>query len=530
MYDLLIRNGRIIDGTGSAPYAADIGVTDGDIAAIGRLEGEAAKTIDAGGLVVAPGFIDLHTHSDLSFLLDPTAQSKVRQGVTLELAGNCGSSFCAPLQGAASEMLRARVSQYAEAFEPTWTDFGGYLDAVQRARCTLNLAVQVGHGTVRAAVMGMEARAASGDDLEHMKALVADSLDAGAMGFSTGLFYAPGNYARLEEVIELAAVAAARGKLYSTHMRDEGSHSVGLFVALNEAIEIGRRTGIRVQVSHVKCSGPAVWGRAGDVLDLFDRTRREGIDLAGDQYPYTAASTSLTGALFPRWALEGGREATLQRMADAAQRQRLHADIAAMFTKWSTAEGVVIARFVPDPNLEGQNMAQIAGTMRCDPAEAAMRLYERGEASVIAHAMQEADVEAIARHPWVAVGSDGSSLSASGLLSVGKPHPRSYGTNPRYLARFVRQRQLLSLPEAVRKMTLLPATRLGLTRRGRIAPGFAADLVVFDPETVADTATFEAPHSYPTGIAHVAVNGVLVIEHGAYTGQTPGKVIRGFHD
>jgi N-acyl-D-amino-acid deacylase len=530
MYDLLIRNGRILDGTGSAPYEADIGVKDGGIAALGRLEGEAARIIDVDGLVVSPGFIDLHTHSDLSFLLDPTAQSKVRQGVTLELAGNCGSSFCAPLQGAAAEMLHTRVSQYTETFEPSWTDFGSYLAAVQRAHSTVNLAVQVGHGTVRAAVMGMEARAASGDELAQMKTLVADSLDAGAMGFSTGLFYAPGNYARLEEVIELAAIASARGKLYSTHMRDEGSHSVGLFVALNEAIEIGRRTGIRVQISHVKCSGPAVWGRAADVLDLFDRTRREGIDLAGDQYPYTAASTSLTGALFPRWSLEGGREATLKRLANAAERQRLHADIAAMFTKWSTPEGVVIARFVPDPSLEGKNMAQISDTLRCDPAEAAMHLYERGEASVIAHAMQEADVETIARHPWVAVGSDGSSLSASGLLSVGKPHPRSYGTNPRYLARFVRQRQLLSLPEAVRKMTLLPATRLGLTRRGRIAPGFAADLVVFDPETVADTATFEAPHSYPTGIAHVAVNGVLVIENAGFTGQTPGKVIRGFND
>jgi N-acyl-D-aspartate/D-glutamate deacylase len=530
MYDLLIRHGRIIDGTGSAPYTADVGVKDGTITTLGRLEGEAAKTIDAGDQVVSPGFIDLHTHSDLSFLLDPTAQSKVRQGVTLELAGNCGSSFCAPLQGAAAEMLRTRVSQYTEMFEPTWTDFGGYLDAVARARPTLNLAVQVGHGTVRAAVMGMDARAASGDEVERMKALVNECLDAGAMGFSTGLFYAPGNYARLEEVIELAAGAAARGKLYSTHMRDEGSHSVGLFVALNEAIEIGRRTGIRVQISHVKCSGPAVWGRAGDVLELFERTRREGIDLAGDQYPYTAASTSLTGALFPRWALEGGREATLQRLAHAAERQRLRADVATMFTKWSTPEGVVIARFVPDPSLEGKNMGQIAETLHCDPAEATLRLYERGEASVIAHAMQEADVETIARDPWVAVGSDGSSLSASGLLSVGKPHPRSYGTNPRYLARFVRQRQLVSLPEAVRKMTLLPATRLGLTRRGRIAPGFAADLVVFDPATVADTATFEAPHSYPTGIPHVVVNGVVVIENHAFTGQTPGKVIRGFGD
>jgi N-acyl-D-amino-acid deacylase len=398
------------------------------------------------------------------------------------------------------------------------------------ARCTLNLAVQVGHGTVRAAVMGMDARASSGEELEDLKTLVAESLDAGAMGFSTGLFYAPGNYARLEEVIELAAVAAARGKLYSTHMRDEGSHSVGLFVALNEAIEIGRRTGIRVQISHVKCSGPAVWGRADDVLDLFERARREGIDLAGDQYPYTVASTSLTGALFPRWALEGGREATLRRLANAAERQRLHVDITATFAKWSTPEGVVIARFVPDPQLEGMHVAQIAEGWQCDPAEAAMRLYERGEASVIVHAMQETDVETIAGHPLIAVGSDGSSLSASGVLSVGKPHPRSYGTNPRFLARFVRQSRLVALEEAIRKMTLLPASRLGLTRRGRIAPGFAADLVVFDPNTIADTATFEAPHSYPTGIPHVAVNGVLVIENGTFTGQTPGKVIRGFHD
>lgn len=526
MYDLLIRHGRIIDGTGSASYEADIGVKDGRIVAIGQLASEAAKTLNVRGLAVAPGFIDLHTHSDVSFLLDPTAQSKVRQGVTLELAGNCGSSFCAPLQGAAAEMLQARVSQYTETFKPTWHDFGGYLDAVQRSGLTLNLAVQVGHGTVRAAVMGMEARASSGEELERMTALVADSLDAGAMGFSTGLFYAPGNYARLEEVIELAAVAAVRGKLYSTHMRDEGSHSVGLFVALNEAIEIGRRTGIRVQISHVKCSGPAVWGRASDVLELFDRTRREGIDIAGDQYPYTAASTSLTGALFPRWALEGGREATLKRLAEAGQRQRLHADIAAMFSKWSTPTGVVIARYVPDSSLEGQNMAQIAEALRCDPAQAAMRLYEQGEASVVVHAMQEADVETIARYPWIAVGSDGSSLSTSGPLSVGKPHPRNYGTNPRFLGRFVRERQLVSLEEAVHRMTLLPAHRLGLTRRGRLAPGYAADIVVFNPEIVADTATFEAPHSYPVGLPHVIVNGAMVIEHGTFTGQTPGKVIR----
>ncbi len=530
MYDLLFKNGRVFDGTGSAAYSADVAAVGGDIVAIGKLEGEARKTIDVGGMAVCPGFIDLHTHSDMSFLLDSTAQSKVRQGVTLELAGNCGMSFCAPVEGAAEELLRTRVSQYSDSFEVTWSDFGGYLDAVELAGSTLNVAVQVGHGTVRSCVVGLDARAPDGAELDRMKGLVAESLDAGAMGFSTGLFYAPGNYARLEEVIDLAAVTAERGKVYSTHMRDEGSHSVGLFVALNEAIEIGRRTGIRVEISHVKCMGPSVWGRAADVLDLFERTRDEGIDIAGDQYPYTAGSTALTGALFPRWALDGGREATLQRMSDSEARPRMLSDVDAAYVHNSGPEGVVIARFVPDPHFEGMNMGQIADELGCGAAEAALRLYEQGDGQVVIHMMQDADVETIAGHPLISVASDGSSLSAEGVLSVGRPHPRSYGTNPRFMARFVRDRHVVSLEEAVRKMTLLPASRLGLSRRGRIAPGFAADVVVFDPEIVADTATFEAPHSYAAGIPHVAVNGELVVEAGGFTGLTPGKVIRDFGD
>ena len=526
MYDLLLKNGSVFDGTGAAPVSADIGVVGDEIVALGRLEGEAAKTLDADGLSVAPGFIDLHTHSDMSFLLDPTAQSKVRQGVTLELAGNCGSSFCAPLQGAAEELLQTRVSQYSDRFEATWSDFGGYLDAVEAAGSTLNLAVQVGHATVRSGVVGLDARAPTGDELDRMKRLVSESLDAGAMGLSTGLFYSPGNYARLEEVIELAALAADRGKVYSTHIRDEGSHSVGLFVALNEAIEIGRRTGVRVQVSHVKCMGPSVWGRAGDILEHFERTTREGIDMAGDQYPYSAGSTGLTGAIFPRWALDGGREATLRIMADPDTRERLLSDIGDIYEKTGGAEAVVIARFAPDPRYEGMNMLQISEEIGRGPAEAALALYEEGDGQVVIHMMQDSDVDSIAAHPLISVGSDGSSLSTEGVLSVGRPHPRSYGTNPRFLARFVRDRRIVSLPEAIRKMTTLPASRLGLTRRGRIAPGFAADLVVFDPGSVSDTATFEAPHSYASGIPHVVVNGVTVIEDGEFTGSIPGRVIR----
>jgi N-acyl-D-amino-acid deacylase len=363
-----------------------------------------------------------------------------------------------------------------------------------------------------------------------MKALVAESLDAGAMGFSTGLYYAPGSYAELDEVVELARVAAARGRLYSSHLRDEADVSIGLFAAVEEAIEVGRQTGIRVQVSHVKCAGRAVWGRAGDVLALYERSRREGVYVAGDQYPYTAASTSISGALFPRWALEGGRDATLRRLADPTDRARVRAEVVAAFAKRSDARGTVIARFVPEPRYEGMSLAAIAEELGCDPAEAAIRLYERRDGQVILHAMREDDVETFAAHPLIAVGSDGSSLAAEGVLAAGKPHPRSYGTNPRFLARFVRERRLVSLEEAVRKMTTLPAGRLGLTRRGRLAPGYAADLVVFDPAAVADTATFEAPHRYPEGIAHVAVNGVLVVEDGAFTGRTPGRVIREFGD
>jgi len=530
MYDILVKNGRIFDGTGSAPYAADVAIVKGDIVALGRLEGEAAHTIYAAGLAVAPGFIDIHTHSDFASLLDPTAQSKVRQGVTLEVAGNCGYSFCAPLEGSAEEMLRTRAAQYTDSLDVTWEDFGGYLDAIQSGGTTLNLAVQVGHATVRACVLGLEDRSPDIEEMDRMKSLVAECLDAGAIGLSSGTFYSPGSYARPEEVFELATVAADREKLYSTHIRDEGSQGVGLFVALAEAVETGLRTGVRVEVSHVKCAGSSVWGQAGDLLDVFERATMDGVDIAGDQYPYTAASGAITGVLFPRWSLEGGRDATLRRMANPRLRSRLAADIDVMYSKTGNVDDVTVARFAPEPRYEGMKIARIAQELECGPAEAALRLYERGDGQLVLYPMQETDVEEIASHPLISVGSDGSSLSAQGVLSVGKPHPRSYGTNPRFLARFVRERRLVPLEEAVRKMTLLPASRLGLTRRGRIAPGHVADLVVFDPDTIVDTATFDSPHSYPEGIPHVVVNGVMAVENGQSTGSTPGRVIRNFGD
>ena len=528
MYDLLIKNGHIYDGTGSPAYVADVAVRNGNIVAIGNLEGVASKTVDARNLAVCPGFIDLHTHSDISFLLDSTAQSKVRQGVTLEVAGNCGNSVCAPLIGSAVDSFKESTARYTDRFEITWNHFGGYIDAIEQAGATLNLAFQVGHSTVRQCVMGMDSRLPDGDELDQMKRLVADSLDAGALGLSTGLFYAPGNYAGLEEVIELSTVVAKRNKLYSTHLRDEGSQSVGLMVALNEAIEVGRRTGVRVEISHVKCKGPAVWGRAEDILDLFERSRREGIDIAGDQYPYTASSNGLTGALFPRWSLVGGRQATLSRMSDPVANRRIVSEMEKTFHLYGGSEKVVIARLPSNPGYEGLSLRRIADELNCSPAEAALQIYARGDGQVVVHALSEQDMDVIAAHPLISVASDGSSLSTEGVLAVGKPHPRSYGTYPRFIAQFVRKKKRVALTQAIRRMTMLPASRLGLTHRGRIAPGFAADLVVFAPDTVADTASFESPHSYPVGIPHVIVNGSLVIEDGEFTGKKPGKVIRDF--
>ena len=479
MYDLLIKNGLVLDGTGGASYSADVAAVGGDIVAIGRLDGEAAKTINAEGLAVSPGFIDLHSHSDMSFLLDSTAQSKVRQGVTMELNGNCGESFCAPLQGDAGARLEFEMSQYGSSFDITWDDFAGYLNALENAGSTLNIASQVGHHTLRACVVGLEDRPPTRDELDQMKALAAESLDAGAMDFSTGLYYAPGNYARPEEVIYVAAAAAERGKLYSTHMRDEGTANVGLFPAVIEAIELARRTGVRLEISHVKCQGPSFQGRTGELLEHMDRAVAEGIDVAGDQYPYTAGETGLTGAVFPRWSLEGGREATLARMADPATRRRMLEDIDKLYPEEGGPEGIVIGRFAPDPHYEGMAMARIAEELGCTPAEAALKLFEQGDAACVCHFMVDEDVDLIAQHPLISVASDGNSLSTEGVLSVGKPHPRSYGTNPRFLSRFVREHKLVSLEEAIRKMTSLPGRaappdqtgtdRSGLRRRhGRV--------------------------------------------------------------
>ncbi|MBI2965064.1 MAG: D-aminoacylase [Chloroflexi bacterium] len=525
MYDVLIRGGQVVDGTGTSGVYADVAIADDTFVAIGRLEAEAARTIDATGLVVAPGFIDLHSHADFNFFIDPTADSKITQGVTLELVGNCGMSFCAPLIGEAAEDLATRSAWYGTGWRPSWTEFGGYLDELEKQGATLNVATQVGHGTVRKAVMGSQTRAPSPEEQSRMQALVGESLDAGALGFSTGLSMPPGYYALTPEVIALAKEAASRGKLYSTHARDSGDEGSGLFVAIEEALEIGRRTGVKVEFSHIKCNG-STRGRSPEVIARIEAARKEGIDIAADVYPYIAASGPMSGNVFPRWAMDGGRQKALERMADADLRAMARAHLDERISSIGGPERLMVASYPPNREFEGRDLPNIAVDLKCDPAEALVRLFEKYDVQLILSGMAQADLDRFLASPFVAVASDGSSIKSTGPLSAGNPHPRSYGTFPRFIDQAVRASKLVSLEEAVRKMTTLPAERLGLTRRGRLAAGYAADVAVFDPWTLADRATFSEPHQYSTGIEYVLVNGVPVVDDGKPTGRMPGRVLR----
>jgi N-acyl-D-amino-acid deacylase len=529
MFDVLITGGTIVDGTGAASYPGDLAIKGDTIVAIGNsLEREAQRTIDATGKVVSPGFIDLHSHADFSFFVDPDADSKITQGVTFEYVGNCGISFCAPLIGDSGYDLETRKAWYETDWSPDWTDFGSYLDALEKNGSTLNIATQVGHGTVRRAVMGMDTRAPGSEELKRMQALVAESLDAGAMGFSSGLSMAPGYYSLAIEVFELVQVAAGRGKLYSSHIRDSSTEGPGLFVAMMEALEAGRRTGAAVQVSHLKANGP-MRGRSGTLLKMIDEAIDDGIDAAADVYPYISASGPMSGNVFPRWALEGGREQAVKKLQDADLRAQIVAGLDEAFEKFSGPAQVAIANYPPDASLEGQRLTEVAKDMGCGEAEALARLYEGFDAQLVITGMAQEDVDRISAAPTVAIASDGSSLRSTGPLSAGKPHPRSYGTFPRFLS-MVRETKLVSLEEAIRKMTTLPAERLKLERRGRLAPGQFADVVVFDPYSVRDRATFESPHEYSEGIHHVLVNGSVVVNNGVPTGIRPGRVIRSSGD
>ncbi|TCP45069.1 N-acyl-D-amino-acid deacylase [Tamaricihabitans halophyticus] len=515
-HEIVIRGGEIIDGSGAPRSRADIGITGDRISGIGPdLAG--AETVDAGGLVVTPGFIDLHSHADFTLETAPHATTQLYQGVTTLLTGNCGFSPFPVVDG-----LPPRLPLAGHELSWDWADAAGFGRAVARARPAVNVGLQVGHGAVRHAVLGGEDRPPTEAELVRMGQLVADAARGGALGFSSGLIYAPGLFGDIAEIAELARVAAEHGMLYSTHMRNETDR---LVEAVTEAIQTAERSGVRLEISHLKCMGRPNHGAVSEALRLIEAARERGVDVGADVYPYTASSTGLMSRL-ASWAVDGGAAALLDRLAEPETRARIAADLRARFASEIDPAGIVLAELRPGPYAAsvGQSLQDLAAGSAADAADIALDVLAAHQAQVgiVNHAMAEQDVETVLRHPAVAVASDGWTMDARG---DGMPHPRSFGTFSRVLGRYVRERGVLTLEDAIRKMTSLPAERLRLTDRGLLRQGAAADLVVFDPETVLDRSTYLDPWQLSEGMQAVLLNGVPVLRDGTPTGARSGKVL-----
>jgi len=501
-YDLVLRNARIVDGTGSPWYRADLGMRGTTIARIApSIDEPALRTIDVGGEVVAPGFIDIHTHAARGIFQIPTADNYVRQGVTTLIEGPDGSSPV-PL--------------------------GPFLAKLEALQKSVNVGAFIGQGSIRSRVIGEVNRTATADELQKMRGLVEQGMKDGAFGLSTGLFYVPGTFTPTDEVSELAKGAGRFGGIHISHMRDETSRVLD---SVNETIAIGERGGLPTQVTHHKVIGRPNWGKSVETLQAVDAARARGVDATIDAYPYTASSTSIQGALFPAWAQEGGRKQVLARLADPAIRPKIKAEIVRVIRNergGGDPKNIVVANCDWDASLAGRNLSEVTERRGLSPtledaAEAAMWLVESGGCQGVFHAIGEEDLERILRHPATMIGSDGE-IPTFGKAS---PHPRSYGTFVRVLAVYARERKIITLADAVRKMTAFPAQRLGLLDRGLVRPGMKADLVVFDPARVRDLATFEKPHQYAEGVSRVITNGQVVFEGGAMTAARPGAVLYG---
>lgn len=519
MMNFKILNGTIYDGTGAAPFTGDIGLTDARITDIGDLsQAEAAVTIDAGGRIVCPGFIDVHTHSDAYILLEPSAPSKLYQGVTTEIGGNCGASG-APLFGEA----RMPSDWTIHTYPGPWRTVAEYRALVEQVGPGPNVALLAGHNTLRAGVIGYEDRPASADEIRCMVHRLEQALDEGACGLSTGLVYTPGRYAETVEVTALAAAAAARNGIYTSHMRSETSR---LLEALDETLNIGRQTGIRVQVSHLKASGHKNWHLLEPALERVETALAEGVDVAADRYPYTSSCTDLD-IIFPGWAAAGGQKAVLNRLRNPAERARLRAELIDDHDDayWET---ITIGSTAHPDNLQyqGQPLTTIAASLQVHPAEAALILAEMDELRTAAffHGMSESNMFRVLEQPWVMIGSDASLRSTTGPLSHDWPHPRAYGTFPRFL-RMALDGSTVPVADAIRKMSSLPAQTFRLTGRGELRKGFTADLLIIDPQNLHERTSYTHPHVFADGVRHVFVNGVHTLRDGIITGRRGGRFL-----
>jgi N-acyl-D-amino-acid deacylase len=528
---ILIRGGTVADGSGSPPAELNVGIKGSRISGLYKPSEtpKASMVIDATGMMVSPGFVDIHTHSDLYLLQNPLAESKIRQGVTTELVGNCGSS-AAPLIGAARDGLAESARDLEVKID--WSSVDEYLLRLCNLRTSVNVATLVGAETLRLCVLGTKDIKADPESLKKMNGLLAESMLQGAFGLSSGLIYAPGCYASTEELISLASTSASLGGIYTSHIRGEGGTLVR---AVEEAIRIGREAHTFVEISHHKACGRPNWGTVNETLKMIERARAEGIGVGFDVYPYTASNTSLDSIL-PPWARDGGKEATLNRIRDPDERRRIAETFSTRSEEFENTvledgwENIVVVGLTHGSNrkFENKSVADIAKELGKDPAETAFDLMveENLNVSAIFHEISEDDVMTVMRHPLACIGSDGMAESTYGPLSKSATHPRSYGTFPRVLRRYSIEKGLFPLHEAIMKMTSIPAKRIGLPDRGMLAKGMIADIVVFDPLNVRDLSTFEDSHRYPEGIVHVLVNGAVTIENGHHTKERAGLVLR----
>jgi N-acyl-D-amino-acid deacylase len=527
-WSLLVRGGTVVDGSGAPGRRADVAVEGERVTAVApSLTGEAARVIDATGRVVAPGFIDMHSHSDLFYFACPSAESKIRQGVTTEVVGMCSFSQ-APVRPEHQALVKGWVGGIGLTPELQWETFGQYLDALRSVRPAVNVAHFVGHGALRIAAMGFAARPADAGEIAAMERHLGEALDAGAWGFSTGLVYPPSSYADTRELVALARAMAPRGGQYASHIRGESSM---LLDSIREAIRIGEEAGVRVEVSHVKASGRENWPKIDAALRLLEDARARGVDVAGDVYPYNAGSTKMDN-LMPAWSHEGGTARLLERLADPTIRRRIVEECLVDGERWGTvAQGGVgfdqiFIASCRRRELEGLSLAQLAQQSGQAPAEALMNLLvdERCTVSMVSFSQSIENVAKVLAHPALTVGSDSIPLFEGAGDKPGRPHPRSYGTFPRVLSEYARERKLFSLETAVNKMTGMPAQRLGLRDRGLVQAGFFADLTIFDPATVRDESTYPDPHRYPAGIPFVVVNGTVAVDDGRMAARA-GRVL-----
>ncbi len=525
-FDILIINGSIIDGTGNREFIGDIGIKDGRIVLIGKVkEQNALHVIDASGLKVSPGFIDIHSHTDADLIINPKAESKIRQGVTTEITGQDGFSW-GPLGGPEIQITRKNFfEQYGE--ELKWNTIGDFLNDFSKRKFSVNIGTMVGLGTIREFVIGLDNRKASNDEIKRMQQELIRAIEEGAIGISSGLEYTPGSFASTEELIEICKVAPEKFRLYATHIRNEDNY---VLEAIDEAIEIALKSNSRLQISHLKVSGKSNWHKVDKVIEKIDDAIKSGLDINADRYTYVAYHTNLS-SLFPLWSRDGGTEKFLQRLQDKTLRDQIRDfvenKVSNLDGDWN---GVLISSVGKEEfkNYQGKTIKQLGEEFEMDSFETAVKVLIDTENRVMmmGFGMEEKSTEKILAHPSVMISSDAGSHAPYPPMNKEIAHPRAYGTFPRAIAKYVRERKICSLEEMIRKMTSMPADKLGIKDRGRISDGQFADVVIFDFDKILDKATFTEPHQYPEGIPYVIVNGEIVISNYEHTGKMPGRVIR----